>query len=92
MESFDFNPDARSQVISMPPATECDDFDHFMISPAAWRGDMDGIHFDGNGEYAYWHWAPWYGGEDIWHSLRDWIASEVEDAEMMIRKGKLRSA
>ena len=87
---FDFgdpDPDLYSKVISLPTAVECDDFVHFMISPANWRGSVDGHSFS-PGEYPYWHWAHWTDGGDIWHSLRDWIASEVEQAELMVRKGK----
>lgn len=85
----DLDPDIYSNVISLPTAVECDEFVHFMISPADWRGSIDGHPPFGPGEYPYWHWVNWSGGgDDIWHSLRDWIASEVENAEMMVRKGK----
>jgi hypothetical protein len=89
---FDFgeleDPDIYSKVISLPPAVECDEYVHFMISPANWRGSIDGLPPFGEGEYPYWHWANWSGNDDIWHSLRDWIASEVEKAEFMVKKGK----
>jgi hypothetical protein len=83
----DLDPDIYSKVISLPPAVECDEYVHFMISPTNWRGSVEGHSF-GPGEYPYWRWANWDGGGDIWHSLRDWIASEVEQAELMVRKGK----
>ena len=73
----DLDPDIYSKVISLPSAVECDEFVHFMISPANWRGHIDGHPPFGPGEYPYWHWVNWSGGDDIWHSLRDWIASEV---------------
>ena len=84
----DLDPDIYSKVISLPTAVECDEFVHFMISSAHWRGSIDGHSPFEPGEYPYWHWVNWSGGDDIWHSLRDWIASEVERAEMMVRKGK----
>ena len=87
----DLDRDIYSKVISLPPAVECDEYVHFMISPAHWRGSIDGLPPFGEGEYPYWHWANWSGGDDIWHSLRDWITSEVEQAEMMVKKGKTLS-
>lgn len=84
----DLDADIYSKVISLPTAVECDEFVHFMISPANWQGSIDGHPPFGPGEYPYWHWVNWSGGDDIWHSLRDWIASEVERVEMMVRKGK----
>lgn len=88
MFSFgDQDPEIYSKVITIPPATDCDEFEHFMISPAHWRGSIDGQTF-GPGEYPYWHFASWSPGDDIWQSLRDWIASEVEGAEMMVKKGR----
>jgi hypothetical protein len=90
---FDFgdleDPDIFSKVISLPTAVECDEFVHFMISPAYWKHSIEGQPPFAEGEYPYWHWANWSGGDDIWHSLRDWIADEVEKAEMMVRKGKV---
>ena len=85
----DLDLDIYSKVISLPTAVECDGFVHFMISPANWQGSIDGHPPFGPGEYPYWHWVNWSGGDDIWHSLRDWIASEVEKAETTVRKGKV---
>jgi len=83
----DLDADILSKVISLPPATDCDEYHHFMISPAHWPGPVDGEP-SGDGEYPYWHLASWDPSEDVWRSLRDWIASEVENAETMVKKGK----
>lgn len=80
--------DILSKIISLPPAMEeCDGGLHFMISPKHWRGSIEGDPFS-EGEYPYWHWTCGNPPDYIWHSLRDWIASEVEQAEMKARKGK----
>ncbi|KAF4945675.1 hypothetical protein FSARC_14390 [Fusarium sarcochroum] len=75
-----------SKVIVLSTATECDGFMHFMISPANWRNPDSGENFK-DGEYPYWNWASWQGGYDIRHSFRDWVASEVESIEGMMKKG-----
>ncbi|KAM0433713.1 hypothetical protein ACHAQK_009149 [Fusarium lateritium] len=85
----DLDEDIYSRVVALQPATECDGFMHFMISPAHWKNSESGSgeQFK-DGEYPYWHWASWQGDESIWHSFRDWIASEVERVEAMVEKGR----
>jgi hypothetical protein len=83
----DCDDDILSKIVSLPPAMEeCDGGLHFMIPPQHWRGSIEGDHFS-HSEYPYWHWISWNPPDHIWHSLRDWIASEVEQAEMMAMKG-----
>ena len=69
---------------------ECDGFRHFYISPTMWKlcqTDVDIIKEDG--EYLYWHGASWLpGGYGPWYSIRDWVASCVEQVEGMVEKGK----
>lgn len=86
----DLDQDIYSKVIALSPATECDGFMHFMISPAYWQNpeSSDGENFD-DGEYPYWQWASWQTGESCWHSFREWVATEVEHLEMMVKKGKI---
>ncbi|KAM5510120.1 hypothetical protein FOXYSP1_10220 [Fusarium oxysporum f. sp. phaseoli] len=86
----DLDQDIYSKVIALSPATECDGFMHLMISPAYWQNSesSDGENFD-DGEYPYWQWASWQAGESCWHSFREWVASEVEHLEMMVKKGKI---
>ncbi|KAF5252716.1 hypothetical protein FANTH_2343 [Fusarium anthophilum] len=85
----DLDQDIYSKVVALSPATECDGFMHFMISTAYWRNPENsyGEIFSG-GEYPYWQWASWQAGETSWHSFREWVATEVEHLEKMVRKGK----
>ncbi|VUC32106.1 unnamed protein product [Clonostachys rosea] len=79
--------DVHTKGIELEPATGCDGFMHFMISPAHWRNSGNGRSFK-EGEYPYWQWVHWKGGEEVWNSFRDWVASEVESAEAMVKKGR----
>ena len=40
------------------------------------------------GESKYWHWAPWQASIQMWDSVRDWVASLVEDVEEMVETGE----
>ncbi|KAF5650748.1 cell wall assembly cell proliferation coordinating KNR4-like [Fusarium sp. NRRL 52700] len=85
----DLDQDTYSKVITLLPGTECDGFMHFMISPAYWKNteNSNGENFN-DGEYPYWQVASWQGGETSWHSFREWVATEVENLERMVKKGK----
>ncbi|KAF5569558.1 cell wall assembly cell proliferation coordinating KNR4-like [Fusarium pseudoanthophilum] len=85
----DLDQDVYSKVIALSPATECDDFMHFMISPAHWRKQENGNgETFSDGEYPYWQWASWQAGETSWHSFREWVATEVEKLERMVKRAK----
>lgn len=85
--SLELDEDVYSKVIALSPATECDGYMHFMISPAYWRNPGSGENFK-DGQYPYWQWASWLCSDDVWYSFRDWVAGEVERVEAMVKKGR----
>lgn len=76
---------SSAHMIQLLPGAACDGFRHFIITPAGCASV--GIVVK-DGEYRYWHEAPWQGGGDVWKSVRDWVASCVEDVEAMVEKGE----
>ncbi|KUJ18964.1 uncharacterized protein LY89DRAFT_643530 [Mollisia scopiformis] len=69
---------------------DCDGFTHYIITPAAYkaRAIEQGQEIE-EGEYMYWHWAYWQGGgANCWKSVRDFVASCVEEVEGMVERGE----
>lgn len=77
--------DYSGYVLQLPPASECDGFEHFIIPPAIWKANGEASVKDG--EYQYWHNANWTGLA-IWDSVRDSIVDHVEYIEKMIERGE----
>lgn len=85
--SLDLDEEVYTKVIALSPATECDGYMHFMVSPTNWRNPTNGENFK-DGQYPYWQWASWLCSDDVWYSFRDWVAGEVERVEAMVKKGR----
>lgn len=71
--------DESLHTIKLEPGTDCDSFGHYIIPPAYWsylnKGKIQ------EGEYRYFHWAFWQGEAQEWKSIRDYVASCVEEVE-----------
>ncbi|KAL2699781.1 hypothetical protein AAEP93_009756 [Penicillium crustosum] len=78
------------KMIQLEPGTECDSFNHFIVPPKYWKkGKLQAGKEVKDGEYQYWHWASWSGGEiRHWDSVRDFVCSCVEEVEEMIENGE----
>ena len=74
------------RMIELEPGSECDLFRHYIIPPGVWKSVVGREVKDG--EYQYWHWAPWQVGIGAWDSVRDWVASCVEKVEGMVERGE----
>lgn len=76
-------------MLQLEPGTECDGFNHYIVTPEALKAYAaeNGMEI-GDGEYLYWHWAPWQGGESAWKSVRHFVAGCVEKVERMVERGE----
>lgn len=77
-------------MLQLQPGAECDSFNHYIVTPAAFKAKADKeMKKIEEGEYIYWHWAYWRGGgPSRWKSVRDFVASCVEEVEGLIEKGE----
>ncbi|KAH8812682.1 hypothetical protein F5884DRAFT_878567 [Xylogone sp. PMI_703] len=75
-------------MVELQAGSECDGFRHFIIPPEMWKANVVGREVE-EGEYQYWHVASWRGGIDRWNSIRDYVASCVEEVEDMVERGKV---
>jgi hypothetical protein len=73
------------KYIQLSPAVECDGFRHNLIPPATWRRCFDDGREFKEGEYCYWHTASWRCEAPSWPSVRDWVASLVEQVERQVK-------
>jgi hypothetical protein len=48
-----------------------------------WKGNVVGRQV-ADGEHQSWYWAPWCGCISVWDSVRDRVASCVEEVEAMV--------
>lgn len=71
-----------------PGADETDGFHHYIIPPAMWKANVVGREVK-EGEYQYWHTAAWRVGISRWNSIRDYVASCVEEVEGMAERGEV---
>jgi hypothetical protein len=71
-------------VYDLQPGVECDSFRHFLIPPSTWKEIAnDGL----KGEYRYFqdaYWGHWGGALS---TVRDWVATSVEEVEGMVERG-----
>lgn len=75
-------------MIELEPGVECDSFYHYIIPHKMWKDNLaDGRELK-DGEYRYWHWAPWQASLKICDSIWDWVASCVEEVEGMVHRGE----
>jgi hypothetical protein len=74
-------------MLQLQAGSECDAFYHYIIPPSMWKDNVEGREVK-DGEYKYWHWAPWQASIQMWDSVRDWVASLVEEVEEMVEKGE----
>lgn len=76
------------EMIQLQPGVECDCFQHFIIPPNTWKENIMDRKVN-PGEYQFWNWAPWRARIDSYNSVRDWIASCVEEVEGMVERGEV---
>ncbi|KAE8443538.1 hypothetical protein EG329_001778 [Mollisiaceae sp. DMI_Dod_QoI] len=74
-------------IIQLQPGAECDSFNHYIILPAVWKANVVEREV-GDEECLYCHWAPWQSGVSMWDSVRDFVASCVEEVEGMVERGE----
>ncbi|KAJ5317812.1 hypothetical protein PENANT_c004G10869 [Penicillium antarcticum] len=73
-----------SDLIELQSGSESDGFYHYYMRPTAWNDD-EKIK---DKRYRYWHWAPWMGSIARYNSVRDYVASCVEEVEEMLELGE----
>jgi hypothetical protein len=77
----------EGEIIELQPGSECDDFAHYIAPAAVWKQNISEREV-GDGEYRYWYWAWWQGQINSWATVRDYVASCVEEVEEMVEKGE----
>ena len=75
------------KIIRLEEGAMSDGFAHLIIPPAVWKANVVGREV-GEGEYQYFHWAAWHVGINRWNSIRDFVASCVEEVEGMAERGE----
>jgi hypothetical protein len=80
--------DISGKMIELRPGAEADSFYHYIIPHAMWKANIVGREV-AEGEYRYWHWAPWQACMHSWESVRHNVASCVEEVEGITEKGEV---
>lgn len=84
-----FDPYSDPDIVELQAGyEESDGFRHYYISPEKWKASISGEDAQ-DGEYLYWYEASWAGqANGPWRSIRDWVASCVEEVEGMVERGE----
>jgi len=87
-QGVDRNAEFEDEMLELQTGTEADTFHHYIIPHTMWK-DMITTREVKEGEYRYWHWAYWQdSGISAFNSVRDWVASCVEEVEAMVERGE----
>lgn len=76
-------------MIELDTGVESDGFHHYIIPAAMWKANVVDREAT-DGEYQYWHIAAWMSGDvSRYNSIRDYVASCVEEVEAMAARGEV---